>query len=139
MADGAPPEDSAARDRTRTAWGLTGFLAVLAFVASVVPVPLGDRAVGSIGPVPLDAVAHFLGYAALGASLASVIGARRDDSPVPGWPVAIALVAVVTVYGAGLEAVQTALPWRQGSMVDVAANALGAVLGVGAMLGWQYR
>lgn len=92
-------------DDTEMGMALTRWLAALIF---------GDSALG-------DKVAHFLAYAALGASaaLAQVrIGGR-----------AIYAIAALMAYGAMLEGVQGLMGVRVPEFADAIANALGAAAG----------
>lgn len=76
--------------------------------------------------VPLDKVLHALAYAGFAALLAYAL------LP-PGAPLSartLALVVVVAVaFGAGVELLQGALPYRSMSLADAAADLAGAVAG----------
>lgn len=103
---------------------LIGLVAVL-LVGSVAPVP---TAPGDGGGILLwTAPAHLLGYALLG-WLAYAYRRAGDSTPFD----AIVAVAFATTYGAGIELLQWPLPHRQFSLLDVALNGLGSVVGVGA-------
>jgi hypothetical protein len=92
-------------DETEMGMALTRWLAALIF---------GDGAFG-------DKVAHFIAYAALGASAALAhvkIGGR-----------AVYAVAALVLYGAALEGVQGLMGVRVPEFADALANGLGAAAG----------
>lgn len=103
-----------------------GVLAVAAviFYLSVITAPPGDPIIEPPSLVPLDKWRHFLAYAALGSALAyaTVDWERRTRT------VALACLAIVIVYGAGIEIWQSFLPDRYFGFGDAYANALGGVL-----------
>lgn len=80
-------------------------------------------AAGSLGPVTADAVAvsdkiaHCLGYAVF------ALLARQ------GFPL-LPAVLIPLGFGVLMELLQTQVPGRDGSLGDVAANALGVALGL---------
>lgn len=101
--------------------------AVLA--ATLALLPLGGGAPGGGGSllalVPWDKVGHVVLYGVFAAAL--LLGTRRDrrfDRP------AAAALAVAVLFGAGVELVQSQLPWRSFEVLDGAANAVGAVAGL---------
>lgn len=103
------------------AWTIAAtILAVLIAVVSLLP-PRGTPGVeiADLGEV-LATVGHTIAYAALGAL--AVLAQRR---PRPS----LALVGVVA-YGALLEIAQGALGLRSFQWTDIAANAVGALVGV---------
>ena len=111
----------------RTRWLAVGLVAVSILVVSVVPIP---------GAVPEESAGlstsllfHLGGYAILSTTLSAALGTRRTT----GRSVAVAVVAT-TGYGAAIEALQLAIPYRTGDPVDVAVNAVGAL--VGASVWW---
>ena len=105
-------------------------VATAIFVGSIAPAP---SEMGVLRPrflLSLDKVAHFVGYALLGGTLA----AAMEETPPSRGTLAIVLVALVAVYGAGLEVLQSLLPTRGFSIGDMLANALGGLFGVGLVL-----
>ena len=111
-------------------WAPPFLVATAIFVGSVAPAPSD---MGGLGPrflLSLDKVVHFVGYALLGGTLA----AAMEESPPSRGTLALALVALVAVYGAGLEVLQSLLPTRGFSVGDVLANVLGGMLGVWLVL-----
>lgn len=116
-----------ARPKSARRWALAVGVAVALLVGSLLPVPTGDS--GPVVPVgPADLLAHFLGYAALGASLvyATDSEAERDS----GWRTLLGLIVIVTLYGAGVELLQGLRPTRAFSVADILANGLGGIVGV---------
>lgn len=111
-------------------WAPPVLVATAIFVGSIVPAPSGTGDVAPIFLRSVDKVVHFVGYALLGSTLAVAM----EDTPPSRGALAITLVALVAVYGAGLEVLQRALPTRGFSVGDVLANALGGVLGVWLVL-----
>ncbi len=113
-------------------WLLVATLASVLLIGSVIPLPgfvPGSATGGEGGFEPaFDLVAHFLGYLALALSITLAIRARP-----PGQAALIALVAA-TLFGALIELVQAPIPYRQFSLSDLIANAVGA--GVGAVVGY---
>ena len=115
-------------DRSR--WLAVGFVAVSILVVSVVPIP---------GAVPEESAGlstsllfHLGGYAILSTTLSAALGTRLTT----GRSVAVAVVAT-TGYGAAIEGIQLFLPYRTGDPIDVAVNAVGAL--VGACAWWLSR
>ncbi|WP_327053154.1 VanZ family protein [Halomicrococcus gelatinilyticus] len=117
-------EDSAARARLR--WAVALLVAVAIGVASVVSAPGGVGAAGPLG-AGVDKWFHAAGYAALALALAAALDGRR-----PRRTTALAAILAVT-YGAAIELVQGPLATRTCDPLDLAANAVGAVV---AALGW---
>lgn len=74
-----------------------------------------------------DKMMHFVGYAAMAAGTATF---RHD---VPG---VLALGVVAVAAGGVVEVVQMLLPWRSADWADLAANAMGAVVGSTIALIW---
>ena len=109
----------------------------LVLVSSVVPVPAAASAGGGSAFPPailpawlgLTGAFHLVGYAAL-AALASRAAVRTGRAPVAAAAVA---VAAATGFGFGIELVQAPIPWRSFAWSDAAVNAVGAVLGAGAV------
>ena len=76
---------------------------------------------------------HVAAYAVLVALVwAAWLPARRTGY---GWLLLVALMC--SVFGAGLEVAQIWVPGRTASPADAARNAVGALLGVGAVVGWR--
>lgn len=110
------------RDHPRRTAVLLAY-AFVVFVASVAPAPPGTLApTGPFGVVALDKWIHASGYAGLGFVVAYATQARqvRDIGRA---------VVVAAAFGAGIELVQAALPYRTFSLLDMGANAFGAVVG----------
>ncbi len=107
------------------------------FVGSVLPLPTGggDPGVALAGPfgVGPDKVVHAVSYATI-AGLAVL--ERRTRGVRNGVVGLVAVVVVVAAFGAGVEVVQSVVPGRTASGADAVANAVGAVVGVVAVLGW---
>ncbi|MFC7167491.1 VanZ family protein [Halospeciosus flavus] len=80
--------------------------------------------------VGLDKWLHAVGYAGLSFLVAAAFGRR-------GWRSLTAVVALVVVFGGAIELVQGALPWRSASVLDLLADAVGALVGVAAYRGWR--
>lgn len=92
-------------------------------------------AVGSLAPVPfdeplslghLDKVIHLCEYWVLAWLLIRTI--PRDGGGGVSHRMEVWMLAVG--YGGLLEIAQTLIPWRSGDVADLAANALGAALGL---------
>jgi VanZ family protein len=96
--------------------------AVVVLVASVVDPPAGGSvSTGPLGLVGFDKWLHGLGYAVFAALLAYALWATTTRR------LAVA-VAAATAYGAGIEVVQSFLPFRSFDPLDALANTLGALL-----------
>lgn len=116
---------------------------VVVFVGSVLPLPTGgDAGVALAGPfgVGADKVVHAVSYAVI-AGLAvvglAVWGTRQRGSRASvGLAGLVAVVLAVAAFGAGVEVVQSVVPGRTASGADAVANAVGAVVGVAAVVGW---
>jgi VanZ family protein len=98
-------------------------LARICFVAGIVVV-----IVGSLNPqltsMPFqlsDKLVHVVAYALLG--VAGAVGYPRRS-------MTALLIVGLTVFGIAIEIAQIYVPGRDGTLLDVAANALGSVLGV---------
>ncbi|PSP60480.1 hypothetical protein BRC76_08140 [Halobacteriales archaeon QH_8_67_36] len=100
--------------------------ALLLLVVSLLPAPeTGGSTVGLLG-IAADKLVHVGSYAVLTVLLAQA----RDGRTIP----AVALVAAVAVgYGGGIELLQGLVPSRSPSVIDLVANAVGAVF---AGLAW---
>lgn len=118
--------------------------------SSDAPLSRGDRAwralfvaaallvlAGSVIDSPPDAISdvddklqHLLAFAALGAL------ARRGFPALPLWQL---LVPALLAYGLAIECIQWLLPWREFSLLDLAADAAGLVPGALAADAWRRR
>ena len=106
--------------RPRAVWFPVLLVAAAFFVAAV------QRDVGMVSRV-WDKAIHAAGYAVFGVlALRAAHGGWRD--PLRG---AVALAAAVTIgHGACVELLQTLVPWREGSVGDLAADAVGFAIGL---------
>jgi VanZ family protein len=89
-------------------------------------------------PAPPDAFtdkhAHLTAYAILGAL---IVWGLTDGVPArTTWRTAAAAVVLATLYGMSDEWHQSFVPGREISALDVAADALGALLAAGALRAW---
>ncbi len=80
------------------------------------PVQFDDR------ELPLDKARHLVAFGALAWVAAQGFGRGR--------PALAAIAAALLGYGVFIELVQSAIPGRHGSVADVAADALGIVIGL---------
>jgi len=78
-----------------------------------------------------DKSAHIIAYAALGATLVRALGQGRSAAVTPRRVLIAALLA--TLYGMSDELHQWFVPGRNAEWLDVAADALGGVIGAA---GW---
>lgn len=115
-------------DRTRAA--ILAGVTALVVTASLVPIPVtSDQAYPTDALPPwTDKLAHAAGYAAWAYALAATRRARSVGA-LAGVVVAAALL------GAGVELAQAAVPGRDPSALDAAANAAGALVGAA----WLHR
>ena len=106
-------------------------VAVVILYWSVVTLPSpGGRLVGPFGLFGLDKWVHAVAYAGLAATLAFALApSPRSDLVIVGI-----VIAVTVAYGLGIELLQLAVPGRQFSVADLAADAVGAVV---VVLGWR--
>lgn len=102
-------------------------LAVLWAVAIVVwgVLPIGGL-VEAVGPAdPVTTTGHFVAYAVLGFVLPLALG---------GWAASLRTLALAFVLavalGAAVELVQGPIPYRDTSLLDLAVDAAGAVVGL---------
>lgn len=112
-------------------------LAVLVGVVSLLPprgTPGGD--IADLGEV-LATLGHVLAYALLGVAFAMSVRVPRGGSV--SARTLVAIVAILAGYGALLEVLQGAFSARSFQVGDVLANALGALVGVGAVLVMRRR
>ncbi len=108
-------------------WTLVVLVASLIFVSSVSP---GETSPSNLLPqvAHVDKVAHLIGFAILGLSLAY---ATTDRGPAPMMR-SVILYAGLVFYGAILEGLQGFRPGRLFEVGDLAANAVGALV----VFGW---
>lgn len=102
-------------------FGIAAFIFYVSIVTAPPETPL-DAARPDL--LPLDKWRHLLAYAALGLALAYATTDRETDRRV----LAVAVLAVVVLYGVGIEAGQSMLPDRYLSAGDAYANALGGAV-----------
>jgi VanZ family protein len=79
-----------------------------------------------------DKLVHAGEYGVLGGLLAMALGVRAR-----GWAVAAAALALAVAYGLSDEWHQSFVPGRQSSLWDVAADTVGAGLGIVAVRRWR--
>ena len=106
-------------------WGGVAVVAAGIFYLSVLAAPPETAVVpGRPDLLPLDKWRHFLAYAAFGGALAyaTVDWTWRTRT------MAAAVLAVVVVYGVGIEVWQSFVPDRYFGLGDAYANAFGGVL-----------
>ena len=114
----------------RSRWALSAGIAVTIVFASVVPLPGGGDA-SPVVPLGVDTWLHAAGYAALSVSMARAHAAGRRSTLL-----SVVLAALTaTVFGVGIEILQTAVPTRGFELHDIGANAAGCLLGV---TGWVW-
>lgn len=97
-------------------------VAAVILAASLVPDGGGGSAVG---PVGVDKLLHFGGYAVL--TLVALAALRAQSART-----VLAVVVLVTVFGGGVELLQGPVPGRSVSTLDLVADAVGAVVGAAA-------
>ena len=110
------------------AWAL-----VIFFASSIPRLDLGPNA-------PSDKVLHLIAYAVFGGLIVfALVGHRRFDS----FARRVAFAAILaTLYGVTDEVHQSFVPGRFPDAADALADAVGAVLGAGAIAGlypWMLR
>ncbi|WP_439027510.1 VanZ family protein [Haloarchaeobius sp. DT45] len=113
------------------AWG--GAVLLASVVEPPGSVPDGGAASTGFGPfglLALDKLFHAVGYAVLAVLAAR---ARRPRTLAAG----LAIVAVVALFGFGVEVVQLPIPARSFDLADAAVNTLGATVGVVAWAGYE--
>jgi VanZ family protein len=94
----------------------------IVFAASVVNPPSGGQpAVGPLGLVGADKWVHAIAYAVLTVLLAYALWATT-------FRLLVVVAVVASVYGLGIELVQSALPFRTFDRLDAAANTLGVLV-----------
>jgi VanZ like family. len=105
-------------------WSAVVGIAGIIFYASILTVPPETALDTRPDLIPLDKWRHFIAYAALGNSLAYA----TIDWDMETRRLAVAVFAVVILYGVGIEFGQSLTPDRYFSIGDAYANALGGVL-----------
>ena len=106
-------------------WAGVAGVAALIFYLSVITAPPETTVVpGRPDLLPLDKWRHFLAYAALGGALAYA----TVDWEWQTRRLALGVLAVVVVYGVGIELWQSVLPDRYFGLGDAYANTFGGVL-----------
>ncbi|MEX2430842.1 MAG: VanZ family protein [Dehalococcoidia bacterium] len=113
-------------------WASVALLALtipLVLAASAAPPSSLSAVPDTVLGIPADLVGHFLMYAALGAELTLVLAAF---GMVRRYPIGAAGLAICACAGYGflMEVYQRFVPGRDASWADVAANSLGAAVGV---------
>jgi VanZ family protein len=98
-------------------------LAVAIVVLGVVPIGGMVEVVGP--PDPITTTGHFVSYAALAFVLAAALSGWRTTSRS-----LIAALALAVALGAGVELLQGPIPYRDASLLDLAVDAAGAVVGL---------
>jgi len=104
-------------------WLVALAVTVVLFAASVVRPP------ASAGTALPSAWFHAVGYAVLALALAYALHRSR-----PTWQVVCVAFALATVYGVGIELVQSTLAYRAFEVGDIVVNAVGAAV---AVAGWR--
>ncbi|MFB6096687.1 MAG: VanZ family protein [Haloferacaceae archaeon] len=92
-------------------------------------VPTRGTTGGSLLGVGVDKWLHAAGFATVVISLAASRYAR-------GWSSARVALAALAL-GAAVEVLQFPIPWRDASGLDLLADAVGVVLGLGAWAAWE--
>lgn len=95
--------------------------------ASLVPGSASGAAGGAVGPVGVDKLLHAGGYAVLAFATLFALQARSLRT-------ALLVVLLVTAFGGAVELLQSPVPGRHLSALDLVADAVGAALGA---LGWS--
>jgi VanZ family protein len=106
------------------AWLAVALVAGAILVVSVIPIPEATPEEG--GGVPVAVLFHFVGYAVLAMALAVALWPRRLRYAIGG------AFLGASVCGALVEVLQSEIPYRTFSYLDMAINAAGAA--TGAML-----
>jgi len=109
-------------------WLAVGFVAGALFVLMVIPTETAPTPAIQPPFVALDKWLHLIDYAVLAFIL---IGALRASSK----PVLVRAWGGASAYGIALELLQSGIPYRAFSFGDIAANVLGAGIGVGLWYG----
>ncbi|WP_115864039.1 VanZ family protein [Halorussus litoreus] len=107
-------------------WAAVAFVAGGIFYASVLASPSsGLPSMGPLGVLRIDKWLHATAYAGLAVTLANAFAPRARTARV-----VIFAVLLSVGYGVGVEFAQAPLAERSFSLADMAANAVGAGLGV---------
>jgi len=126
-----------------TLWLAVVVLAIVILVASVIPVPAATPQTDPTGSVDTTTLLHIIGYATLAGG--GVIAVARK-----GWPgrrrqgrgveiSAVAVVALVVLFGVGTELLQATIPWRTFAVAEIGLNAASAAIGGLLATMWFYR
>lgn len=114
------------------AWLLVAAVAIAIFVSAIVPTGDSVARPGPAGLLSLDLWLHAGAYLLLELAVLSAVAADSDP------PLTLAQTPVVTVaYGVFLEVLQSGLPHRAASVVDVVANSVGVALALALWLCWD--
>jgi VanZ family protein len=106
-------------------WSVVVAVMGFIFYSSVVEPPSGALPpMGPFGVVGLDKWLHVAAYAGLATTVAYALAAHD----VAAWLVAVLAFGVALAYGLGIELVQSSLPHRDFSLLDLLANALGSAV-----------
>jgi VanZ family protein len=105
---------------------LPAAVAFAILAASLLPGSASGAAGGAVGPVGVDKLLHVVGYAVLAAVALAAL--RR-----PNGREVLAVVVLVTAFGGAVELLQAPISGRSVSVLDLVADAVGAVLGAA---GW---
>jgi VanZ family protein len=103
--------------------------AVAALVLVLTTAPIGGP---SQAPPFVPLLVHVVMFAVLAAALTWTWQRRTWRHPVLG-PVLVAIA-----YGCATELIQLLLPHRSGAVIDVVADAAGAIAGAAVMRGWLH-
>lgn len=122
---GTPPQAAERADRAVAAWRLLFLSAVLGVLVGSV-IDTGPSALQDVD----DKLQHLFAFALL-AVLAS--------GGFPQLPLWRTLVPALLAYGLAIECLQSVLPWREFSLLDLAADAAGVVPGAFAAQAWRGR
>lgn len=101
---------------------LPAAVAAVILAASIVP---GGGGGGAVGPVGVDKLLHVGGYAVLAATVLYARPSRTARA-------SLAVVAAVTAFGGTVELLQGPIPGRHVSVLDLVADAVGAMAGTAA-------
>lgn len=111
-------------------WLLVGATLATILVFSVVRPSVTGPVPGPFGIVPQSTWLHAVGYA----GLAVVLAYALQTSPRPDWQVLCVVFTLATVYGAGIELLQSTIAYRTFDTADILVNAAGAAV---AVVGWK--
>lgn len=100
-------------------------VAVAAVILATSLVPGGGGG-WTVGPVGVDKLLHVAGYGVLAVTTLFALRARDVRT-------SLAVVVLVTLFGGAVELLQWPVPGRAVSLLDLVADAVGALLGV---VGW---